>query len=54
MDAGVFILEFLVVSDQSRNIDNLVKTDMVISVDMFFVSKEEFFNNVVELINNKK
>lgn len=54
MDAGVPVLGFPLISDQWRNIDNLVEAGMAISADLMSVSKEEFFNNVAELINNKK
>lgn len=54
VDAGVPVLGFPLISDQWRNIDNLVEAGMAISADLMSVSKEEFFNNVAELINNKK
>ncbi|VVC34035.1 UDP-glucuronosyl/UDP-glucosyltransferase [Cinara cedri] len=54
VDAGVPVLGFPVFSDQYRNIDNLVKAGMAISMELLSVSKDTFFTNVVELINNEK
>jgi len=54
VDAGVPVLGFPLIYDQHRNIDNLVKSGMAISMDLFSLTKETFLKNVIELINNEK
>lgn len=54
VDAGVPVLGFPLFSDQPRNIDNLVNAGMAMSMEIFSVSKDEFFKNIVELINDKR
>ncbi|VVC34036.1 UDP-glucuronosyl/UDP-glucosyltransferase [Cinara cedri] len=54
VDAGVPVLGFPFFGDQYRNIDNLVEAGMAISMEILSVTKDDVFNNLVELINDRK
>lgn len=54
VDAGVPILGFPLFGDQFRNIENLVDSGMAISMELYTLSKDVFFNDVLELLNNEK
>ncbi|VVC34040.1 Hypothetical protein CINCED_3A018919 [Cinara cedri] len=54
VDAAVPVLGFPLFSDQYRNIDSLVEAGMAISMEVMSVTKDAFFNNIVELVNNEK
>ncbi|VVC34030.1 UDP-glucuronosyl/UDP-glucosyltransferase [Cinara cedri] len=54
VDAAVPVLGFPLFSDQYRNIDGLVEAGMAISMEILSVTKDAFFTNVVELVNNEK
>ncbi|XP_022175638.1 UDP-glucuronosyltransferase 2B37-like [Myzus persicae] len=54
VDAGVPVLGFPLFGDQCRNIDNLVKAGMAKSMELYSVTKNNFLNNVLDLVNNKK
>lgn len=54
VDAGVPVLGLPVIFDQNRNIDNLMKSGMALSMKLFFLTKETFLKNILELVNNKK
>lgn len=54
LSAGVPVLGFPIFADQYRNIDNLVEAGMAISMDISSVTKDNLFNNIVEIINNEK
>jgi len=54
VDAGVPVLGFLLFGDQHRNIDNLVESGMAESMELFSITKDIFFKNVLDLVNNDK
>jgi len=54
IDGGVPILGFPIISDQLKNIDNLVNTGMAISMDILSVTEDTFLKNVLELLHNEK
>jgi len=54
LDAGVPVLGFPVSGDQPRNLDNLVNAGTAICMDLLSITKDSFFKNVLELLNNKK
>ncbi|CAI6362626.1 unnamed protein product [Macrosiphum euphorbiae] len=54
VDAGVPLLGFPFFFDQPRNIDNLVDAGMAISMDLFSVTKDTFFNAILEIVNNDR
>lgn len=54
VDAGVPMLGFPLFGDQYRNVEHLVEAGMAISMDLFDISKQAFFKNVIELVNNEK
>ncbi|XP_022175624.1 UDP-glucuronosyltransferase 2B15-like [Myzus persicae] len=54
VDAGVPVLGFPLFGDQYRNIDNLVEAGMAKSMELYSVTKDNFLNNVLDLVNNEK
>lgn len=54
VDAGVPVLGFPLFGDQHRNIDSLVNAGMAKSMDLLTATKDEFLNNVLELVDNEK
>ncbi|KAL5242234.1 hypothetical protein ACI65C_009644 [Semiaphis heraclei] len=54
VDAGVPVLGFPLFYDQPRNIANLVKAGMAISMDILSVRKDSFLKNVLQLVNDEK
>ncbi|VVC36212.1 UDP-glucuronosyl/UDP-glucosyltransferase [Cinara cedri] len=54
VDAGVPVLGFPLIYDQSRNIDHLVYYEMAISMDILTVTNDTLLNNILEIINNEK
>ncbi|CAI6350993.1 unnamed protein product [Macrosiphum euphorbiae] len=54
VDAGVPVLGFPLFGDQHRNIDNLVEAGMAISMEIFSVTKETFFKNILDLVNDEE
>lgn len=54
VDAGVPVIGFPLIFDQSRNIDNLVNAGMAVSMDLLSLSKDKFLTAILELINNKE
>jgi len=54
VDAGVPLLGFPIFYDQPRNIDNLVDAGMAISMDLFSITKDTFFNAILEIVNNDR
>lgn len=53
VDAGVPVLGFPLFYDQPRNIENLVEAGMAISMDLLTMKKDQFLDNVLELLNNE-
>lgn len=54
VDAGVPVLGFPLLYDQSRNIEMLVDVGMAVSMDIFSITKHLFLNAINEVINNTK
>lgn len=54
LDAAVPVLGIPIMGDQFRNIDNLVKLGLGVSVPLDAVSEENIFNNVNDVISNKE
>lgn len=54
LDAAVPVVGVPIIGDQFRNIDNLVKLGMAVSVPLDTVTEENIFNNINEVLNNKK
>jgi len=54
VDSGVPVLGFPFYYDQPRNIDNLVKAGMAISMDLLSVTEETFLNAILEIVNNDR
>lgn len=54
VDAGIPVLGFPVLFDQSRNLENLVSAGMAISLKLKSISKDTFLKSITELINNDK
>lgn len=52
VDAGVPVLGFPLFYDQPRNIENMVEAGMAISMDLLTIKKDQFLENVLELVNN--
>ncbi|XP_025195734.1 UDP-glucuronosyltransferase 2C1-like [Melanaphis sacchari] len=53
VDAGVPVLGFPLYYDQPRNVANLVKEGMALSMDLLTVNKITFLEKINELINDK-
>lgn len=54
LDAAVPVVGVPIMGDQFRNIDNLVKLGMAVSVPLDTVTEENIFNNINEVLNNKR
>ncbi|XP_050538591.1 uncharacterized protein LOC126904011 [Daktulosphaira vitifoliae] len=54
VDAGVPVLGFPLFYDQPRNIDNLVKNGMALSLDLLTLTQKQLHWAITEMINNTK
>lgn len=54
IDAGVPVLGFPIIFDQSRNLRHLEDAGMAIVMNLESISKDSFLKAILELVNNKK